>query len=1717
MALLVPEIPGVGPVQLQYPTLQPPYPSVNAGYHPGLPPYTIPPTSIPYPMPSYAASPGVSGLIPSNFPGTFAPPSHGAQPFLGVPGSLSYPGPAYTSTQTLSASNAAPLLHYTQPMQPPMQPMQLPMQPMLPPMQPPRQPTEAGASAPPSDLVNGLRARQEAERNTKDQYDWPQGDQRREARDGDEPKGWNESKWVWRSSGTRSDAGVSYEKRFCLGVHECESCTACEGMLKMPINTSASRLQGVATQGFFMHHGQQWRYWQHEGEHQHIRPPERSAKQSDKQLIDCEVACKPGASAHELRTGSLDDDSIPLSAINPALADPRKTRYAVAQSKVRQNITTSKLTGGFEFLSSFKQLKSELGEAFVVAGQLHGPSFMVFQTAFMRKMAEQSVVDWVSMDDRVHHRHGFVTDGSHSFFQQGSGVLLATCVFSAELRAWVPVLYTWIEGLDAEHHRAHFKHLFATVVEKVSRDGLRFDKRFLLNVMDFSDAQRKAHEEEYAAAAAQISIPGFDGLCTDAKEAQLKALRAEALSAEAGCHIHFWRHAERVEGTSDLVPAARRAEFRGLLYRMVASKTSEDDFDATVSQISRDFPDAFGWLSWWLRPSHVGMIFPAKSSVDPTTADEIPKTSNPIECSHFLLNHAGGSHNDFLPGIKKMFGHVKEIERQFDAVIAGHYTPSGPREYRAPKKVRFDANDGRGPDTAEAIRGLQPSNVKGHGLYLVAYQWSKPNSCFFDNGIELLFRCYWLWPIPQRTALRSLLPTDCYLASLISHFDRRITFIAKYKKPDVATLDVYTQDLKIMQTTTRSKIFDTWLPALDRNAFHGASCWIDSAIKACFLYVCLHNPELTQTFQDGGTCLDVVGFFGIRRQIEFECQSSHVTTAWVSTTVPAITQLPEITDWTDMLFEKLGHHPTVGDHLFNEVLFAPNMELIPVLTSEQRCSHPGCTLVTLPQRIQRYWPQMLSVRSTLARGLNAAADKTNFDVEFSIPSGSGDSAETVYTCVGRILHDNDHFTSQLYLDGNYYNYDDQKGKLTKARKLKGGVLSKRTVKEVYYTYYLTSGPKMGIQSMEAMLENYTLFHSSNPTGTPRNPVTIPDEGPKAGPSRVKRAPPELPGSGSDSESLPDNPLEGLLSKVPVQKRAALLLHQPSQHQIPLPPTCTSCGVTGPASEETIRCHLCLSKWHVVCIQALLPPGHDPKDADFEELHWCCSQCLFLNHGKWDQLMIGKFITLNASQAQRDEVYFPAKILSRNGAEVTLRWHPYNVWKAKQRAMPPDFVRTPQECYTAFTRIRYPYNAELGGILWPIELIDSGLKEPSDSELEAIVGRDENGIVPALKDALPAIIELLTGGREHPIVDLIKNWMEPVKTVKGKTPALTRASRLIAFRESFSLPIIPGHTFLIEMALGTVSQAKHNAAPANDHVFNNAEGDMEEMCASILLHLVVIRQYFGLQPDDDGELFALSRVPSSTEYAKAKHEGGALLGRLRRMLTEHEKAFRSGTACVEDDLEGIELPADWTTVPHIPTLPQHMFKGDDPHLRRDVDSTLMIPNPRKLLAAYAADGSPYVFGFGDPYSHPFHTDLTESSCRHSRISKDGSPVPAVARPFPLGNSITHTDNQPPASPAPSNHPSEGVAATQTGYRIVIPPRHPRPLTQQSTTGVADTSAPMTDRQPAGISEGALKQTTLPFTPVPAEGRSLRGGTMAQRRAHIPDIKPKASRKRKREQD
>ena len=69
------------------------------------------------------------------------------------------------------------------------------------------------------------------------------------------------------------------------------------------------------------------------------------------------------------------------------------------------------------------------------------------------------------------------------------------------------------------------------------------------------------------------------------------------------------------------------------------------------------------------------MIFPACSFVDPAVSEQVPSTSNPAEHQHLLIHHAVGVGQDLIPGAKKLFLHISEIESQHCAIKGEQLRP----------------------------------------------------------------------------------------------------------------------------------------------------------------------------------------------------------------------------------------------------------------------------------------------------------------------------------------------------------------------------------------------------------------------------------------------------------------------------------------------------------------------------------------------------------------------------------------------------------------------------------------------------------------------------------------------------------------------------------------------------------------------------------------------------------------------------------------------------------------------------------------------------------------------------------------------------------------------------------------------------------------------------------------------------------------------------------
>lgn len=669
------------------------------------------------------------------------------------------------------------------------------------------------------------------------------------------------------------------ELRLCLGVLSCSN-AACGRLIRPKTNAASRRYQildhcqlcyspiinttcTARTYHYKIIKNQQtYVVWEHDGNHQHERPPGGALSVAEEEAVDEQVSRNPNASAHVLRTGDNISGSVPLSEISQVMANPKAARYQIAQSQARLGITTSGASkGGLSVLKSLFDLQSELDGPFIINSSIHGSCFIAFQTPFMKNILHESIQAWADDigEKFTMGRRGFVTDGDHSFFREG--VLNITCVFSQVMLSWIPILYTWILRQDTAHHRPHFRHISKAIVDYIQSKGIHFEPKYLLHVrfevnicalllnkfqvFDFSAAQRSAHAEEYADAVASMT-PGYNNLSKPSQKIEHNRFLEEALEAERGCSFHFWQSAERLKSTASVIPSEKSAEFVNLLRILVDNETTREEFDRTIQDVFSSYPRVSNWLTWWLRPNIRSMIFPVLSSLDPAIAIQVPRTSNAAEHSHSLLHSAVGLDQDLIPGIKKLFLHVKELESQYDSIkgvhvsfliftlshetLAGHYNPSLPRTYRPPSKPVWEVNDVHAPDTLAALNAPHKSGTldaaSPNENHLLSYEWRSPNSCFIDNALEIWFRSYSSWPKDSKAAFLSTVPKNTFLSSLFYHYDRR--FKQMYQDTPVVT---FRQTLELMQSITLDRVFSKWKLYSDRNAYGCAKTWLVHAIK----------------------------------------------------------------------------------------------------------------------------------------------------------------------------------------------------------------------------------------------------------------------------------------------------------------------------------------------------------------------------------------------------------------------------------------------------------------------------------------------------------------------------------------------------------------------------------------------------------------------------------------------------------------------------------------------------------------------------------------------------------------------------------------------------------------------------------------------------------------------------------------------------------------------
>ncbi|KAJ7877119.1 hypothetical protein B0H14DRAFT_2567952 [Mycena olivaceomarginata] len=384
------------------------------------------------------------------------------------------------------------------------------------------------------------------------------------------------------------------------------------------------------------------------------------------------------------------------------------------------------------------------------------------------------------------------------------------------------------------------------------------------------------------------------------------------------------------------------------------------------------------------------MIFPAKSAVDPEVAAKVPSTSNPIEHQHSLLHHAVGKDQELVPGMEKIFLHVREMEKKYLAIKDGHFNAAEPRNRRVPKQRALQENDGRAPDTIAALAaadfqfntaGSTPSGNLPTGPsaahsrhFLKSYKWDAPNSRFFDNVMEIWYRAFSRWPDQKRALFLSWLPPRSALADFFYHFQRRLRWIASASPDDLDGV----RELGLGQAKARYAIFTRWKLYSNPAAYGSSIVWIPHAIRDC-------DP-----------CDDVQLTFGVGHFLSGTCSAKHSCSIAVGGIQTVLSIDP---------FDLRVAHETVV-HSFP----APD------------CEEPDCLGESSPlvlETIETVWPKILHIDP-----YTGTQDPLLHTKVFTIDDGQG--GLIVYELIGTISHDAEklHWTSKFLIDDITFSYDD---------------------------------------------------------------------------------------------------------------------------------------------------------------------------------------------------------------------------------------------------------------------------------------------------------------------------------------------------------------------------------------------------------------------------------------------------------------------------------------------------------------------------------------------------------------------------------------------------------------------------------------------------------------------------------------------------------------------
>ena len=376
----------------------------------------------------------------------------------------------------------------------------------------------------------------------------------------------------------------------------------------------------------------------HYGDHNHKAPiPIHATPLSKKKLqdiisIDPKVTTQDLALGNDIRSpmGEVDLSFARISYLNHCKIEERKKVYNYVQGheKAFDSLDTT-----FEFFDQLNQKDSDVIRRVCMISK-ESPMYISFQTTEMEKL---------SVDPNSAKETDTIMSITETLYFKKEVYVTMTSAWNNILQREFPCLVTIHTGMDGSTFKTcHFD------VDNASFDNLGIEFNSLEDLynkypgctMDFSTALAKGW------------LDSLNDLIRRrfGTEAVASQLAKEALLRM--CSVHFKGNAQKVSKITDVVPLKRRYEFKQLCWSLLENSLEFYQFEAIVKKICNTFPNAKGWMKWYLRQNIAPHIFPACNSVqrDSDLKNRLQKLSKSTNAQEGL----GGSLKKYLKSKKNL-------------------------------------------------------------------------------------------------------------------------------------------------------------------------------------------------------------------------------------------------------------------------------------------------------------------------------------------------------------------------------------------------------------------------------------------------------------------------------------------------------------------------------------------------------------------------------------------------------------------------------------------------------------------------------------------------------------------------------------------------------------------------------------------------------------------------------------------------------------------------------------------------------------------------------------------------------------------------------------------------------------------------------------------------------------------------------------------------------